>query len=401
MRIFTEKQLDRYADVLLWGLKLARTDKFKKGDIVLISYHMPAIRLAEIVYAKLLDMGLNPVQRANLTATMEKSFFELSNNRQAVFQPPGERELYKKLNGSIFLYAPESITHLSKIDPKKIGKTILARKFLRDILEKKDQAGTFGWTLCAYPTQAQAQHAKLSLQSYANQIVKACFLNRTSPVSHWQDTFKNVTSIKKWLNGMKVNFYHIESTHTDLKITPGEKRKWIGISGHNIPSFEIFLSPDWRGTEGKYLANQPSFRSGNYVEDVRLEFKKGGVVKIEAKKGKDFVAKQLSMDKGANKIGEFSLTDRRFSKINTFMANTLFDENYGGKHGNCHVALGSSYADTYDGNPRRLTKEKKKKLGFNDSALHWDLVNTEKKKVVAYLTSGKRITIYENGKFTY
>jgi aminopeptidase len=199
---------------------------------------------------------------------------------------------------------------------------------------------------------------------------------------------------------MKVNFYHIESENIDLKITPGHKRKWIGLSGHNIPSFEIFLSPDWRGTKGLYFANQPSYRSGNFVKNVRLEFKKGAVNKIEAQIGENFAKNQLSMDKGANKVGEFSLTDKRFSKINKFMANTLFDENYGGKYGNCHVALGSSYSDTYDGDPKGLTKELKKKLGFNDSALHWDLVNTEKKRVVANLASGKRVTIYENGKFT-
>ena len=114
---------------------------------------------------------------------------------------------------------------------------------------------------------------------------------------------------------MKVNFYHIESANTDLKITPGEKRKWIGISGHNIPSFEIFLSPDWRGTSGIYFADQPSFRSGNYVEGLRLEFKQGAAVKIQAREGQNFVVKQLSMDKGANKLGEFSLTDKRFSRI--------------------------------------------------------------------------------------
>jgi aminopeptidase len=198
---------------------------------------------------------------------------------------------------------------------------------------------------------------------------------------------------------MKVNFYHIESEHTDLFITPGEKRKWVGISGHNIPSFEIFLSPDWRGTRGIYFSNQPSFRNGNYVKGVRLEFKKGAVVNIEAQQGKNFVARQLSMDKGANKVGEFSLTDKRFSRINRFMANTLFDENFGGEYGNCHVALGASYADTYSGNPKELTGEKKKRLGFNDSALHWDLVNTEKKRVVAHLASGKKTTIYENGEF--
>ena len=107
------------------------------------------------------------------------------------------------------------------------------------------------------------------------------------------------------------------------------------------------------------------------------------------------------MDQGARRVGEFSLTDKRFSRIDRFMADTLFDENFGGKEGNCHVALGSSYTDTYDGDPAEMTAARKKKLGFNDSALHWDLVNTEKKTVTAHLTNGKKKVIYENGIFTY
>jgi aminopeptidase len=397
--MFTDKHLDRYADILLWGLKTARTKTFKKKDVVLIRYDMPAVRLAEIVYAKLLDMGIHPVQRTNLTATMEQRFFECANNTQINFQPPGEKELLNRLNGGIFLHAPESITHLSHIDPKKIGKAAVARKQLRDILDVRDQAGDFGWTLCTFPTKELARHARLSMKAYAAQIINACFLDRNSPVSHWQQIYRQAASIKKRLTSMKVNFYHIESEHVDLIITPGEKRKWVGISGHNIPSFEIFLSPDWRGTKGIYFSNQPSFRNGNYVKGVKLEFKKGAVVDVQAQQGKNFITRQLSMDNGANKVGEFSLTDKRFSRINRFMANTLFDENFGGENGNCHLALGASYADTYNGNPKELTGEKKKRLGFNDSALHWDLVNTEKKRVVAHLASGKKTTIYENGEF--
>ncbi|MEA3435443.1 MAG: aminopeptidase [Thermodesulfobacteriota bacterium] len=399
--MFTEKQLDRYADVLLWAMKKARTAKFKKNDVVAIRYNTPSIRLAEILNAKLLCIGMNPVLRTMPTPTMERNLFELSNNRQLVFIPPGEKELYKNLNGSIFLHAPESITHLKNIDPKKIGKIAVSRKAFRDILNKREEQGVFGWTLCIFPTKKLAQHAGLSMKEYTRQIINSCFLNKISPISQWEQIFKNAVSIKKWLNSLNVKFYHIESENVDLKISPGEKRRWIGLSGHNIPSFEIFLSPDWRGTTGVYFADQPSYRSGNYVKNVRLEFNKGSAVKISAKKGEDFVKKQLSMDKGANKLGEFSLTDKRFSKINVFMANTLFDENYGGKYGNCHIAVGSSYSDSYSGDLKSLSKNLKKKLGFNDSALHWDLVNTEKKRVSAHLTSGKIITIYENGRFLF
>jgi len=397
--MLTEKQLHNYADVLLWGLKTARTGKYKKNDTVLIRYNLPAVRLAEILNEKFLKIGINPVLRANSTPVMERSFYYISNSRQLVFTPPGEEELYKNINGSIFLHAPESITHLSGVDPGKIGKAAVARKHLKDIIDKREEEGAFGWTLCMLPTEELAKHAGLSMKEYTNEIAAACFLNKKSPVEEWKRVYNDAARIKKWLNGMKVESFHIESENIDLEITPGDKRKWIGISGHNIPSFELFLSPDWRGTKGKYFADQPSYRSGNYVENVRLEFKKGSAVKVRAETGEEFVRKQLSMDKGANKIGEFSLTDRRFSKINKFMANTLFDENYGGSFGNCHIAVGSSYSDTFSGDPKKLTREIKKNLGFNDSALHWDLVNTEKKRVTARLAGGGKVIIYENGKF--
>lgn len=399
--IFTERQLDRYADALLWGLRTARGKKFKKRDSVLIRYHLPAVRLAEILYSKLLYMGVHPIQRVEPTPDMEKNFFQISNYDQLVFRTPGDDVLFKHLNGSIFLNAPESITHLNGVDPKRIGTVLVARKYLRDILTRREDRGDFSWTLCVFPTDELAKHADLTVKDYAKQVINACYLNRTSTVSMWQGVFRDAKTIKKWLNSMKVKFYHVESENVDLIVAPGEKRRWIGISGRNMPSFEIFLSPDWRGTEGFFFADQPSYRTGNYVKNVTMEFKKGVAVNIKARIGEAFVRKQLAMDKGANRLGEFSLTDKRFSKISRFMANTLFDENYGGKYGNCHIALGASYSDSYKGRPSELTPELKKKLGFNDSALHWDFVNTENKSVVAHLVSGKKVTIYENGKFKY
>ncbi|MEJ2282358.1 MAG: aminopeptidase [Desulfobacterales bacterium] len=397
--MFTDKQLERYADVLWWGLSTARKSSFKKDDIVLIRYHQPALKLAEILYARLLAGGFHPVQRMSPTTDMERQFYLLSSNKQLVFLPPGEKELMSRINGSIFLYAPQSITHLSDINPDKIGKAAVAQKQLRDILNRRESGGSFSWTLCMYPTAELAVQAGLSMADYTQQIIKACFLNRTAPVSEWQRVYKNAQSIKKWLNSLKVDFFHIESKNIDLEVTPGKSRQWVGISGRNIPSFEIFISPDWRGIRGKYYADQPSFRSGNRVEGIRLEFNKGRTVKIEADVGEQFVKKQLKIDKGADKLGEFSLTDKRFSRIDRFMANTLYDENYGGKNGNCHIALGSSYANTYAGDSKRLTPARKRSLGFNESALHWDLVNTEKKRVTAHLRSGRTINIYENGRF--
>lgn len=399
--MLTKIQLDRYAEVLLWGLKTARQGKFKKGDIVMVRYDQDAIALAERLQARILEWGMHPVLRMDLTSVMERTFFEKANNRQLVFQVPGQRQFCNAVNGGIYLHAPQSLTHLSHIDSKKIGKVAVANKPLRDILDRREEKGQFGWTLCMMPTAELARQARLSMKQYTNQIVRACYLDRKDPVAQWKALYRKAITLKKWINGMDVQYYRIHSSNMDLTITPGKHRQWIGISGHNIPSFEVFLSPDWRGTQGIFFADQPSFRSGNYVEGVRLTFKKGEVVKVEAEKGQDFVSKQLALDPGACRVGEFSLTDKRFSKINRFMANTLFDENFGGRYGNCHIALGASYSDTYAGAPQKLTRARKKELGFNDSALHWDLVNTGKKTVTAHLRSGEDRIIYENGTFTY
>jgi aminopeptidase len=397
--MLTDEQLNKYAEVLFWGLQTARKDRFKKKDIILIQYDPAAVKLAEKLYARILERGMHPVQRQGLTWGMEYDFYNRSKEEQLVFIAPGDRELYRKINGRFFLRAPESLTHLKDIDPRKIGKVLISRKPLRNIMDRREEQGAYSWTLCSFPTKELAGQAKTTLRNYTDQIIRACYLDQADPVKEWEEVLRNVSRIKKWLNGLKVKFFRIESANIDLKITPGERRRWKGVSGHNIPSFELFFSPDWRGTEGIYYADLPSFRSGNYIEQVRLTFTKGMTTAVEAKSGEDFTRKQLAMDPGASRVGEFSLTDKRFSRIDRFMADTLFDENFGGKYGNCHLAVGASYTDTFDGNPAEMTKGMKKKLGFNDSALHWDMVNTEDKTVMAHLTNGKKIIVYEKGMF--
>ncbi|SKA71071.1 Leucyl aminopeptidase (aminopeptidase T) [Paucidesulfovibrio gracilis DSM 16080] len=399
--MFTKQELQKYARTLWWGLSTARTGEYKPGDFVLLRYDLDALPLAEAMYDLLIEQGIVPVPRAGLTPNMELSFYGKGSEEQITAIPAGDKEFMANVSGVISLIAPASLTHLKEVDPSYIGKAAVARKFMRDIMEQREISGELGWTLCAWPTKAMADAAGLTLDEYAQQIKNACFLEDDDPAATWRNVFDEAQQVKAWLNSLDVETLHVESEHTDLIVNPGHDRQWLGVSGHNIPSFEIFLSPDWRDTRGVYFADQPSFRSGNLVRGVRLEFEKGRVVRSDAEEGADFVTKQLNMDKGASQLGEFSLTDRRFSRISAFMANTLFDENFGGEHGNCHVAVGASYADTYAGDQRQLDATRKKELGFNESALHWDLVNTENKTVTAKLKDGSSVVIYENGEFQY
>ena len=74
--MLTKGQMSKYADVLLWGLKTSREGRYKKGDIIMLHFELQAVRLAEVLQGKLLDMGLNPVLRLGMTPIMEHNFFE-------------------------------------------------------------------------------------------------------------------------------------------------------------------------------------------------------------------------------------------------------------------------------------------------------------------------------------
>ncbi len=185
----------------------------------------------------------------------------------------------------------------------------------------------------------------------------------------------------------------------DLWITLGERRRWVGGGGRNIPSFEIFTSPDWRGTEGWIRFSEPLYVFGSLVEGVEVRFAGGLVTEISARQG-DALVKEMVGAPGANRVGEFSLTDARLSPIDRFMASTLFDENTGGPYGNTHLALGMSLTPCYDGDPSGLGEADWEALGFNvDAAVHTDIVSTTDRTVTAQLRDGSERVIYAGGRF--
>jgi aminopeptidase len=122
-------------------------------------------------------------------------------------------------------------------------------------------------------------------------------------------------------------------------------------------------------------------------------------VSSRARDNEALLQEMLSSD-GADAVGEFSLTDARLSPITKFMANTLFDENTGGRYGNTHIAVGRSYRDTYDGDPNSVSAEEWEQLGFNQSAVHTDIVSTTDRVVTAVLRDGSERVIYADGQFT-
>lgn len=331
---------------------------------------------------------------------LTRDFYNNANDEQLSFFPAKYlRGRVDEMDHVVSILAETDKHELEGVDPHKLMKSQKAMKPYKEWRDEKENDGKLTWTLALYGTEAMAKEVHLTLKEYWDQIIAACYLDDPDPIVTWKATAKEVDRLKDSLNSLHIETLKISAVGTDLTVGLGTGRKWLGGSGRNIPSFEVFISPDWRKTNGHITFTEPLYMYGNLIKDVRLEFKHGRVIKAYAKTGEHILLEMLKVE-NADKIGEFSLTDKKLSRITKFMGETLFDENVGGTFGNTHLALGSAYKDSYTGDPAEVTESGWKELGFNESVIHTDIVATSNRTVTATLPNGKSLVIYQNGEFT-
>lgn len=394
----SQEILDKYADVLI-NFALNSGEGIKKGEVVFLQVSEVAKPLLISLRRAVLQAGAIPMIQYS-PDDMSREYFELATDEQLQYFP--DKYLKGKVDQADHFVSIISETdkhELEGIDPKKIMMRNKAFEPYKDWRIEKENRGELTWTLALYGTQAMADEAGLSLQAYWEQIIQGCYLDHDNPRQKWAEIQHEVDRVKQKLDALAIEKLRIVAEETDLVVGLGKNRQWLGGSGRNIPSFELFITPDWRMTEGHIYCNQPLYRYGNLIQNVRLWFENGVVVKATAGKGED-VLKEMIATENADKIGEFSLTDGRMSRITKFMAETLFDENMGGEFGNTHIALGMGYKDSFPGDPWQVTKKQWEAMGFNDSVVHTDIISTLDRVVTATLADGTEKVIYENGQFT-
>lgn len=393
------KVLKKYADVFI-KFALNKGKGIKSGETVLLQVPESARPMLEPLQRSVLEAGGYPLCRL-IPEGLSKSFFELASEDQIQYNP--KKMLMAKVeevDHFVSIISDFDPLELSNVDSKKIMQRSKAGKFYKEALFKKWDSGKGSWTLGMYATKAMAEQAGISVEEYWDQISEACFLKEEDPIAKWKEVYQEIDKILDYLNSLDMRWVNIKGEDCDLNIYIGENRKWLGGSGHNIPSFECFVSPDWRKTNGWIKFDQPLLRYGSRIEGIELEFKDGLVVSSKASMNEELL-KEMLAQKNADKVGEFSLTDKKLSRITKFMAQTLFDENVGGPFGNTHIAVGSAYKDSIKGDPKDYTQEDFDNLGFNESVVHTDIVSTKDRVATATLADGREVVIYKDGEFTF
>jgi aminopeptidase len=398
-----ESLLQKYAQVMV-HYALNNGQGINKGDTVFLVGQEVTKGLFIAIAREIYRAGGNLISNYLPDNVRDQSLVRFllqqgTDEQVGFFAKPYWQGIVDATDHILFIVSEPDVHYLEGIPASRISKMNSARAPYMKMRELKEQAGKLSWTLCLYGTQSMADEAGLSLEEYWQQIIDACYLREADPVSRWKQVQQEIEAIKNQLDALQIERLHLKGDDVDLTVQIGPNRKWLSGGGKNIPSFEIFTSPDWRGTNGTIRFNQPLYYSGKRIAGISLRFESGVVVDASATENEEAL-KEMIAQENADKVGEFSLTDKRHSKITRFMATTLYDENMGGTFGNTHIALGNAYKDTFPGDMAAVTEEQWAQMGYNSCPkVHTDIISTSDRTVTARLGNGTERVIYQDGQF--
>ncbi|MFH1687247.1 MAG: aminopeptidase [bacterium] len=349
--------------------------KLKKGQTLKIAGEAVATPLITAVYEEAIKVGAHPYVQVRLPRN-DEILLKHGSKEQLEYIPAHAKTEINKIDTYLGIFAASNTRYLAGVNPKQQVIMRKAQGIIMKTFFRRFAAGELKWCGTQFPTQADAQEADMSLDDYEDFVYGAGHINAADPVKHWQKVSKEQARLCKILD--RVDQIHVRAEGTDLKLRV-KGRKWINCAGtENFPDGEIFTCPIENTAEGQIRYSFPAVYGGREVEDVRLWFNKGKVVKEQAGKNEQYLKAMLDMDKGSRFLGEFAIGTNY--EIKRFSRNILFDEKIGGT---CHLAVGASIPEAG---------------GKNQSSLHWDMVCDLKKKGSEITADGK--VIYRNGKFT-
>ena len=391
--------LDKYADLLV-NFSLNKGRGLQDGEVVNLRLWKDAYPMRTHIEKYILQAGGKLID--NLVPIND-----FDTNLYASIYTQQLQEHYAKISQSIIEQSDHEIVIVSDDywnALESIDNTLLLlyqdiKKNYNTIKSAKMKTSNLWYALAYYPTKSMADAAGLTMKEYREEIIHACFLDEINPKEKRKEVFTQLHSYRDKLSDMNIKSLYIRSKDVDLKIKIGSDRKWLWWTYRNMPSYEIFVSPDRRGTEWLINFSEPLYEKWKLIDGIKLIFKEGRVVKATAKIWEDFLH-MLLQTKNFDKIGEFSFTDNRFSRINKFMANSLYDENRWWAFGNMHIALWDSYKDSYKWDENMLTQKDFEEKWFNSSSLHIDMISTQDRIVTAKLENWEEKIIYKNWQFT-
>jgi aminopeptidase len=325
--------------------------QIKKGDQVAIFANSVAEPLVVELYRQVIRRGGHPLPLL-IVPGVDEIMLKEGADAQLQHVSPVLRQIFEHFDVRISIEAESNTRALSGVDPARQALRSQARRPLIKTMLERSARGEMRWNVCPFPCNALAQEADMSLAEFEDFVFGACLLNDPDPVASWQQVKARQQQLIEWLAGKQE--VHLLGPGTDLRVGIAG-RPFINCWGDsNLPDGEVFCGPVETAVNGHVRFSFPAIEGGREVEDVRLWFEQGVVVKWSAAKNEAFLTEMLRTDEGARRLGEFAF-GTNFG-IQRFIKNMLFDEKIGGT---VHIALGAGYPESGS---------------TNESAIHWDML---------------------------
>jgi aminopeptidase len=266
------------------------------------------------------------------------------------------------MDARVTMDAPENTRDGTDLPPERFNLVKRAEHYFF----RRTMAGEIPWVSCAYPTEALAQDAGMTLSQFEDALYAACLID-------WDAEGKRMAAYAQQFDAAEQ--VRIVGGETDLRLSLAGRTGQVDDGHDNMPGGEFFYSPLEDSADGviEFSEFSASYH-GHEFTGIRLVFKDGAVVEASAAKNEEMLHTLLDRDEGARRIGELGIGCN--PGITRPMNHVLFDEKI---NGSIHLALGQSY---------------EKVGGTNESSIHWDIVKD--------LRSGGRIEldgkpVQENG----
>jgi aminopeptidase len=268
---------------------------------------------------------------------------------------------------------------LADLDGARVGKT--RSKEVAERYVKATNQRLINWVIVAYPNEGWAKtvFGEPDVERLWEAVASATRLDEADPVEAWRAHIDKLVERASLLNGRSFDSIRFRGPGTDLTVGLIPGATWCTalettVDGRrhvvNMPTEEVFTSPDRRRTEGTVRSTKPLALAGNIVRDLELRFEGGRAVEVNASSGADLIREQLRQDENASLLGEVALVDgdSRVGRSELVFLNTLFDEN-----ASCHIAYGAGILEAIPGGDTKSESELDE-LGFNVSTIHTDFM---------------------------
>ena len=392
------------------NLLIDRCLSFKNGKSLFINYFDDNEKFVEKLVTKAKSKGIDDIylDRHNKEERHQKLLQSVEEIKNDDYFDASIWDEYVKKDAAFLMLSTEFPGYFADIPSENMTTASLKTRTSKPLYKLKQLTNEISWCIAVIPNKiwAKEKFPDLSEDDAYNEYFKlmchCTMVDRENPIEEWDKFLDRQRSLVRALNDLQITKMHYtNSLGTDLVIGLSPDALWqcAGYEGSdvivNMPTYEVFTSPDYRLTEGIVYASKPLMYGGALVDKFWVKFKDGKVIDYDAEVGKKILKGIIESDEYSCFLGECALVDKNtaIAQTNFVYGETCLDEN-----ASCHIALGDAFPECLKGAEDESIDERRER-GLNHSDNHVDfMIGTDDLNIVAETKNGE-ILIFKNGEF--